>query len=73
MLRPRLSPFDPRTDTGLFSALETQLGRIAQAKGNLEEALRYFDQAAAILFVIVLAISGILIQSRLLQRPMAAV
>jgi Domain of unknown function (DUF4203) len=31
-----------------------------------------FDQAATILFVIILAISGILIQSRLLQRPMAA-
>ena len=32
-----------------------------------------FDQAATILFVIILAISGILIQARLLQRPMAAV
>ena len=32
-----------------------------------------FDQAAAVLFVIVLAASGIVIQSRLLQRPMAVV
>jgi hypothetical protein len=32
-----------------------------------------FDQAATVLFVIVLAASGILIQSRLLQRPMAVV
>ena len=32
-----------------------------------------FDQAATVLFVIVLAASGIVIQSRLLQRPMAVV
>jgi hypothetical protein len=32
-----------------------------------------FDQAATALFVIVLAVSGIVFQSRLLQRPMAVV
>jgi len=40
---------------------------------NLVSQALPFDQAATVLFVIVLAISGILIQSRLLQRPIAAV
>jgi hypothetical protein len=40
---------------------------------NLISQTLPFDKGPTILFVIVLAISGILIQSRLLQRPMAAV
>ena len=40
---------------------------------NLVSQALPFDQAATVLFVIVLATSGILIQSRLLQRPIAVV
>ena len=40
---------------------------------NLISQALPLDQAATVLFVVVLAISGILIQSRLLQRPIAAV
>lgn len=41
--------------------------------GSLVGQALPFDQAATVLFVIVLAASGIVIQSRLLQRPMAVV